>query len=403
VIPVLAGSGSDVVTWRRCPAPGLRGLAAMLIVILAGMPVISNATVFHATPGGSTCRSSGCECTLISPCQISRALYKRLSPGDVLRLGPGRYEPQIFRELQGSPAAPIVITGPTPRDGRSSGRAIFSGGGTRQDVLEIVGSKHLELRHLQVEGGGRSGVRVNNSHSITLRGLTLGNNRVWGVFTNHANNVTVLDSHIQGPGSQHGIYFSNSGDGGYIARNHISGFDGCGVQLNGDKSMGGADGVIGDGLIQNVVIEHNFIAANGAAGGAAINLDGARGTVIRGNLLVANLSAGIAMFRVDGSFASRETRILENLLIGTSQSRALLHIAPGAIDQFIADNAFVGLNPDSALIKLSVDDGAATAGAGGGSSLPATFVANRYLAAGVVADLGDSVIADEACGAWQPS
>jgi hypothetical protein len=73
------------------------------------------------------------------------------------------------------------------------------------------------------------------------------NNGVWGLFTNHANNVEVIEQHDPRPSQQHGIYFSNSGDGGRIADNYIVGFDACGIQLNGDKSMGGARGVSATG------------------------------------------------------------------------------------------------------------------------------------------------------------
>lgn len=363
-------------------------LSVLTLALSSGLlwawPTVSQAANYHVAPGAAACTDARCSCSAEQPCGISPALARRLGPGDIVLIAPGRYPPLALRNVHGLMAAPIVFRGADAVNDQPV--TIFEGKDTAKDVIELRESSYVEFQSIKVSGGQRAGFWINNSHSITLRDSLLSGNGVWGVFTNHANDVTVVDNRILGPASQHGIYLSNSGDRGRLLGNFISGFDGCAIQLNGDKRMAGAEEVIGDGVIEDVEIANNYLADSGRAGGAAINLDGARNTRVENNVVIANHSAAIAMFRIDGAVASRETRILKNLLVGTGLSRDLLVFGVGSRDNFVADNLLVSLNPDSAVFDIEFAKAPGLlARLRDAPLLPATFVANSYLTAGPLA------------------
>lgn len=380
-----SGSGGSL-SWSIVSVLIIKAVAGVLIAVFG---VFANAETYYAAAFGPECSSAAtCECSEESACKFSNALIARLAPGDTLRLAPGLYPPVMIEGLRGAPYAPIKLQGSLDRDGVPS--VVFDGASEAQDTIELKESAFIELSQITVQGAARAGLRINNSHNITVRGSLFRGNRVWGIFTNHANDVTASGNRITGPGQQHGIYLSNSGDGGLIEENYITGFTGSGIQLNGDKRMGGAAGVIGDGVIEKVKLLNNYLSDNGMGGGAAINLDGARNTDVRGNIIVGNHSAGVAFFRGNGAVATRETKLLENLIVGTEFSRSLLIMGKGSEDQLVTDNVFIGLNVDAALFSITGDEPVSfLARVRGDYEVPATFIGNYYSPAGPVANFSE--------------
>jgi hypothetical protein len=201
----------------------------------------------------------------------------------------------------------------------------------------------------------------------------------------------LLNNTIIGPAKQHGIYLSNSGDVSLIAGNFIANFDACGIHVNGDKSMGGARNVVGDGVIEDVVIRNNYIVGNGAVGGSAINIDGGRNTLIRSNILVGNKSASIALFRGNGGIPTANTRILDNLIVGAPESRGLLIYANGASGGVVMGNTIVGRNARAPLVSIEgTAERSLMERLRGHYEIPADFVGNRYAHLGPVATYGES-------------
>jgi hypothetical protein len=122
----------------------------------------------------------------------------------------------------------------------------------------------------------------------------------------------------------------------------------CGLHTNGDASMGG-DGVMSDGLIEN-----NIIYANGAGGGAAINMDGVTHTLIRNNLLYDNHATGVAIFQQDGAVCSQYNRLLHNTIRVASNGRwAVLVGDPACVGNQIYNNILLNEHSYRGAINLA--------------------------------------------------
>ncbi|MDP5131105.1 MAG: right-handed parallel beta-helix repeat-containing protein, partial [Paraglaciecola sp.] len=214
---------------------------------------------FWVSPLGNQCNKTQCLCTELYPCTLDNQLINKLVPGDSVKLKSGTYPSFTIDNLNGNLEKPIRFIGP------SQGLpAHFSGKiDSTRDVIEIKQSSYITLENLKVSGALRAGIRVNNSHFVTINNNELVENGVWGIFTNHANNFTAAFNKIVGPAKEHGIYQSNSGDNVIITGNYIVNFNGCAVHFNGDLSMGGAPEVAGDGIISNIIVSNNFLAGNG--------------------------------------------------------------------------------------------------------------------------------------------
>jgi hypothetical protein len=100
------------------------------------------------------------------------AVLPTLQPGDTLVLAPGMYTGNLdITGLNGTPEAPITITGPDDKS------AVFVGQGCCNTV-EITGSSHVVVKNLTVDGQGLGGVfgvsakdgESNVVHHITIEG-----------------------------------------------------------------------------------------------------------------------------------------------------------------------------------------------------------------------------------------
>ncbi|HCH69477.1 MAG TPA: hypothetical protein DE042_03070 [Colwellia sp.] len=291
------------------------------------------------------CTKQSCLCNKSNACALNSFLLKQLSPGDFVYFEKGVYPAFTLNNIHGTVEQPITFNGSF-----SIGKAEVSLNPKKsKDLVEIKKSSYLILTGFKINHSPRAGIRVNNSHHIILESNKLTNNAVWGIFTNHSNYFTAANNIIVGPAEQHGIYHSNSGDNVKITSNFIQNFNGCGVQINGDLSMGGAANVKGDGIISNVEISNNYFSGNGLVGGSAINLDGVVDGNINNNIIINNKAAGISIFKGDGAVGSSLINVSDNLMIMAKRAKWAVNIKnSGGKNSFtnnimISQDAFRGI------------------------------------------------------------
>ncbi|MEM1145422.1 MAG: right-handed parallel beta-helix repeat-containing protein [Pseudomonadota bacterium] len=291
-------------------------------------------------------------CSRAEPCSLDTA-RRLLAAGDVLHLKAGVYPPILLEGLKGGADSPIVITGETsvPTKEQQQHTSIFRGDLQSRDAIEIRSSDHVHLKNVTVENAFRAGVRVHNSNNVQIDSIRVDNAGKWGIYVDYSNDVSIMRCRIVGQGSQHGIYFANSGDGARVDSSLIAEFLGSGIHVNGDMSMGGTSEVAGDGVIENLQFSHNWIYDVGKRGGAGINLDGARGAVIEHNLMTRLNAAAITLFRGDGAIGSDLVSIIGNTIVGASKSRDLVIFNRSGAQNEVSGNTFVVADKESAVLR----------------------------------------------------
>jgi len=283
------------------------------------------------------CTQKNCDCNKNNSCALNSTLLKQLKPGDLVVFEKGNYPAFTINHVHGTAKNPIIFNGSF-----GVGKAEISLNPKKhRDLIEINKSSHIKITGFNVHHAPRAGIRVNNSHNITIEKNKLTNNGVWGVFTNHANFFSAKNNIIVGPAEQHGIYHSNSGDNVQIISNFITNFNGCGIHINGDLSMGGANKVKGDGIISNVLITQNYITKNGLKGGSAINLDGVVDAEINNNIIVNNKAAGISIFKGDGAVGSSNIIVSDNLMIMAKGSKWAVNIKNSGGKNLFTNNIMI--------------------------------------------------------------
>lgn len=283
------------------------------------------------------CTTEECLCNKSNACALNNFLLKNLKAGDSVYFEKGIYPAFKINNLHGTIEKPITFNGSF-----SIGKADISLNPKKyKDLIEIKRSSHINLTGFSVHNSPRAGIRVNNSHYIKVENNKLTNNGVWGIFTNHANYFSASKNTIVGPAQQHGIYHSNSGDHVKITSNFIQKFNGCGVHMNGDFSMGGASGVKGDGIISNVEISNNYLSENGSSGGSAINLDGVENGNIHNNIIINNKAAGLSIFKGDGATGSSKINVTDNLIIMAKNSRWAVNIKNAGRENSFTNNIMI--------------------------------------------------------------
>jgi parallel beta-helix repeat protein len=283
------------------------------------------------------CTTDRCLCNKNNACVLSNSLLKNLQAGDSVYFEKGIYPAFIINDLHGTIEKPITFNGSFSID-----KANISLNPKKiNDFIEIKKSSHITLTGFNIQNAPRAGIRVNNSHYIKVENNKLTNNGVWGIFTNHANHFIASNNTILGPAQQHGIYHSNSGDHVQITSNFIQNFNGCGIHMNGDLSMGGAYQVKGDGIISDVKISNNYLSGNGSSGGSAINLDGIENGDINNNIIVNNKAAGLSIFQGDGAAGSSKINVTDNLIIMAKRSRWAVNIKNAGGENSFTNNIII--------------------------------------------------------------
>jgi len=269
--------------------------------------------------------------------QLSHAA-EMVQPGDVVEILDGTYQaPIILAGKQGGNEQPIVFRA-------TGGAALVDGAGAdgsawdKRDAIYIYESSHIIIHGLRVTGAHRAGLRVSLAQFITIQGCIFGDNGTWGIFTDFADDLSLLGNECFGSKAEHGIYHSNSGDRAVIAGNYCHHNHACGIQLNADPSNGG------DGIHSDCVVVRNLLVSNNQSGGAAINLASVRDSVIRNNLAYGNLATGIGMWD-DGQgqqWGCRDNLVEHNTIVfQPGEGRFGITIWNGSTGNQVRNNLFV--------------------------------------------------------------
>jgi len=103
------------------------------------------------------------------------------------------------------------------------GKAIFEHAidSKGRDLLEFRNVENVVLAGITFNRAIRAAIRINNSIGVEISNNHLNDSGHWGIFTNHSNDVKILNNEIKGTSRQHGIYISNSGNNVLIKNNLI--------------------------------------------------------------------------------------------------------------------------------------------------------------------------------------
>jgi hypothetical protein len=227
-------------------------------------------------------------------------------PGDTINVEKGNYVPFKIRK-SGTKDNPITFSG--------DNATIDAFQGNARDGIEIKNAKYITIKGFEVHHANRAGISAVTCSDITIEWNKLIKNNYWGIFTGFCSNLTVRHNLTAESKKQHGIYVSNTSENIAIHDNITHSNNAAGIQLNGDKSMGGI------GLIKNASIYNNLIYYNGKAGGAALNLDGVQNSKVFNNILYDNYATGIALFKGDGGDGSKYNEIIHNTVVMPKDGR----------------------------------------------------------------------------------
>jgi hypothetical protein len=227
-------------------------------------------------------------------------------PGDTINVEKGNYNPFKISK-SGTKDLPISFVGDN---------AIIDAfeGGTR-DGIEIKNAKYITIKGFVVHHANRAGISAVTCSDITIEWNKLVSNQYWGIFTGFCSNLTINNNIAVGSIKQHGIYVSNTSSNISVHDNTTHSNNAAGIQLNGDKNMGGI------GLITNARVYNNLIYYNGKAGGAALNMDGVQYSKVYNNILYDNYATGIALFKDTGGDGSKYNEIVHNTIVMPKDGR----------------------------------------------------------------------------------
>lgn len=248
-----------------------------------------------------------------------------VNAGDTVHVQDGNYA-GFYLERSGSAGNPITFL--------AAGRnvQITADNGTTPDGINIENASHAVIDGFIVNNRTRAGIRTALSSFITVRNCRCGFNGRWGIFTGHADDLTIENNETHHSVIEHGIYVSNSGDRP-ILRGNISHHNNAnGIHMNGDESQGG------DGLISDALVEDNVIYENGSAGGSGINMDGVTDSIVRNNLLYDNHASGISLYRIDGAAGSTGNLVVNNTIVNAANARWCINISNGSSGNTLRNN-----------------------------------------------------------------
>lgn len=281
-------------------------------------------------------------------------LLARLQPGQTLQLAAGRYGVDangkdtaqvpglpIFN-LNGTAAAPIVITGPT-----SGPPAVLVGRGTHNTV-RLSNASHIIVRHLDIDGRDLRGFGVRAegvTHDITLEYLNIygvgGNQQVVGIAANSvpAWNWVIRRNRIVGAGT--GMYLgSSAGNVAFVSalieHNLVQDSIGYNIQLKHQTSWAS----VPPGLpttATTTTVRHNVFSKRSNY----VSPDGARPNLLIGDVPATGPGSGNA-YNIYGNFfyqnptealVQAEGRIAfhDNLLVNSSGTAIRMRRHNGAV------------------------------------------------------------------------
>ncbi len=289
--------------------------------------------------------------TAAAPFKTLQRAADVVAPGDVVTARPGTYRgfnlftsgtpaARITFRADPAPAAPVVVNQANPWN--------------NLDGINLEGASFVTVDGFAVTGVPRAGIRAVVDQFVVIRNNNATDNGVWGVFTGFSADLLVENNVAARSGEQHGIYVSNSADRPVVRGNTVFENKASGIQLNADLSQGG------DGIITNAVIENNTLRANGAGGGASINLDGVRDSDVRNNFIDGARASGIALFQGNGATGSRDNRVVNNTVIvdnsvNAGNGRWAVTISGGSTGNVLRNNVLFSTQSFRGAVEIVAD------------------------------------------------
>ncbi len=269
-----------------------------------------------------------------------------IAAGDTVWVENGTYTGFDVR-LTGTAANPIVFI--------AAGLNVIINAPTgTTDHINVENANYIEINGFRVINSPRNGIRLVNAHNCIVRNNYCESSFERGIFTGFTNDILIEYNECLTSDDEHGIYVSNSSDRSIIRYNVCHHNNRGGIQINADASQGG------DGISTDPEIYGNILYENGAAGGAAINLDGVQSAFIYNNLLYQNHATGIALFMQDGAQPSINATIVYNTIVNANDARWCILAVNGSVGAQIFNNIIINLNPFILRGSIALDPDAVT-------------------------------------------
>jgi parallel beta-helix repeat protein len=297
----------------------------------------------YVSPAGSDANPG----TAAAPLLTLQTAANRVAAGDTVNVAAGTYR-GFNLTADGTAAARItfhaepgvVIDRPNPWN--------------NLDGINLEGASFVTVEGFTVTGMPRAGIRSVTNEFVVIRDNVADANAVWGIFTGFSSDLLIEGNRASNSAQQHGIYVSNSADRPVVRGNTVVGNHGSGIQLNADVFAGG------DGVITGALIEDNVIRANGAGGGASINLDGVQDSVVRNNVIDGARSTGIALFRQNGAAGSSNNRVVNNTVVvdnglDVTAGRWAVSISGGSTGNVLTNNILYSTQSFRGAVSVSAD------------------------------------------------
>ncbi len=293
------------------------------------------------------------------PWRTLQHAVESIGPGDTILVQSGTYRgcriefsgaSTGWKTLKAAPDAHVIVYAPGPSNKHQSNIEIETWEGS--GIVAYWTIQNLEVSNAPQWGIDVRGNETSHSHHINILSNNVHDNGLQsgktGIFTAFVDYLWISNNECYRNG-EHGIYLSNSGDYPTVTGNRLHHNTDCGLQMNGDVSMGG------DGLIAGGFVEGNIIYENGKGGGAGINLDGVVNTCVCNNLLYNNHAGGIALFQENGAVGSRNNQIYNNTIVMPNDGRWALRISDAScINNHLINNIIITSNPSKGSIVIPV-------------------------------------------------
>ncbi|MDQ3017960.1 MAG: right-handed parallel beta-helix repeat-containing protein [Bacteroidota bacterium] len=241
------------------------------------------------------------------------------------------------------------------------------------DLINVENVNYIEINGFRAINSPRNGIRLVNADNCIVRNNYCESSFERGIFTGFTDDILIEFNECLTSDDEHGIYVSNSSDRSIIRYNICHNNNRGGIQINADFSI-----QPGDGISTDPEIYGNILYENGAAGGAAINLDGVQSALIYNNLLYQNHATGIALFQQDGAEPSINATIVYNTIINASNARWCILAVNGSSGAQVYNNIIINLNPASNRGAIALDPDAV-----------AGFVSNYNILTNRLSRMGD--------------
>lgn len=264
-----------------------------------------------------------------------------VAAGDTVWVANGTYEGFDLRTT-GTSSQPIVFIA-------AGNDVVINQPCFTTDGINVENADHIEINGMRVINQPRNGIRLVNAHNCIVRNNYCENNFERGIFTGFTDDILIEYNECLTSIDEHGIYVSNSSDRSVIRYNVCHDNNRGGIQINADASQGG------DGISTAPQIYGNILYENGAAGGAAINLDGVQEAFIYNNLLYENHATGIALFRQDGAQPSSRAIIVHNTIVNASNGRWCILAVNGSDSAQVYNNIIINQHTFRGSIALDPD------------------------------------------------